>query len=105
MTAPASEVDLSGAQLNAVWAATLFDALVAGGVRHVCVSPGSRSTPLAWAVADRDGHGLTCSVHLDERAAGFFAVWYAAATGSAGALVCTGGTAAANYLPACGEAR
>lgn len=97
----------SRADINARWAATLLDALVAGGVRHVCVSPGSRSTPLAWAVAERAGGasaGVTCSVHLDERAAGFFAVGFAAATGHAAALVCTSGTAAANYLPAVVEA-
>lgn len=102
------------AEVNALWAAALVDALVAGGVRHVCVSPGSRSTPLAWAVAERaDGAGaariahaaaLTCSVHVDERSAAFFAVGYAAATGDAVALVCTSGTAAANYLPAVVEA-
>lgn len=115
------------AAVNAVWAAVLVDALVAGGVRHVCVAPGSRSTPLAWAVAERaaarSGDGgsgdpgaadagtgtqgaptLTCSVHLDERGAGFFAVGYASATGRAAAVVCTSGTAAANLLPAVVEA-
>jgi len=104
MKAPATEGHLDGAQLNALWAATLIDALVAGGVKHVCISPGSRSTPLTWAFAEREGRGLTCSVHLDERGAGFFAVGYAAATGDAAALVCTSGTAAANYLPAVVEA-
>lgn len=79
-----------------------FDALEASGVEHVCISPGSRSTPLCVS-ADRTP-GLRTWVGLDERATGFFALGLAKSTGKPVALVCTSGTAAANYLPAVVEA-
>ena len=79
-----------------------FAQLAAGGVAHVAVSPGSRSTPLTVA-ADRTD-GLDLSVHLDERAGAFFALGLARATRRPVALVCASGTAAANYLPAVVEA-
>jgi 2-succinyl-5-enolpyruvyl-6-hydroxy-3-cyclohexene-1-carboxylate synthase len=83
-------------------AAALVDALVEGGVRHACVSPGSRSTPLALALA-RDER-VVVHVHLDERSACFSAIGIAAATGKPVALACTSGTAAAEYLPGVVEA-
>jgi 2-succinyl-5-enolpyruvyl-6-hydroxy-3-cyclohexene-1-carboxylate synthase len=83
-------------------ATALVDALAGGAVRHVCVSPGSRSTPLALAFA-RDER-VAVHVHIDERSAGFFALGLAAATGDPVALVCTSGTAAVEYHPAIVEA-
>lgn len=98
----------------ATWEASLcfFEALAVAGVEHVCVSPGSRSTPLAVAArllsappnASRSG-ALRTWVHLDERVASFFALGLAKASRTPVALVCTSGTAAANYLPAIIEAR
>ncbi|HKK52293.1 MAG TPA: 2-succinyl-5-enolpyruvyl-6-hydroxy-3-cyclohexene-1-carboxylic-acid synthase, partial [Myxococcota bacterium] len=79
-----------------------FDSLCAAGVEHVVVSPGSRSTPLALG-AERTP-GLRTWVQLDERSAGFFALGIAKASRRPVALVCTSGTAAANYLPAVVEA-
>ena len=77
--------------------------LFALGLRHAVVSPGSRSTPLAAALADLSGLDLT--VALDERSAGFHALGIAKATRRPVVLLCTSGTAAANYLPAVIEAR
>lgn len=79
-----------------------FAALREAGARHVVVSPGSRSTPLA--ISARHTEGLRIWVELDERAAGFFALGLARATRRPAVLVCTSGTAAANYLPAVVEA-
>lgn len=76
--------------------------LAACGVTDVVVSPGSRSTPLA--VSARNQERLQVTVHLDERVAGFCALGMAKASGHPVALVCTSGTAAANYLPAVVEA-
>ena len=89
---------------NAVYAfvAAFFEELERAGVRDVCLSPGSRSTPLALAAAARPG--LRRWLHVDERAAGFFALGLARAARRPVALVCTSGTAAANYLPAVVEA-
>ncbi|MXW42259.1 MAG: 2-succinyl-5-enolpyruvyl-6-hydroxy-3-cyclohexene-1-carboxylic-acid synthase [Acidimicrobiia bacterium] len=84
-------------------AAALFWAEVAAcGVTEVVVSPGSRSTPLT--VMARHHPLLRVTVCLDERVGGFCAVGMAKASGRTVALVCTSGTAAANYLPAVVEA-
>lgn len=90
------------ANRNAAFAGALLDELARSGVQHVCVSPGSRSTPLAIAAAATPG--LRVWTHVDERAAAFFALGIAKATRTPAALVCTSGTAAANFLPAVVEA-
>jgi 2-succinyl-5-enolpyruvyl-6-hydroxy-3-cyclohexene-1-carboxylate synthase len=90
-------------ELQTAWADVIVDALAAAGVELVVVSPGSRSTPLAAALARSCG-SLATEVIVDERAAGFFALGRARATGRAAALVCTSGTAAAHYAPAVIEA-
>ena len=76
--------------------------LAAHGVRDIVISPGSRSTPLA--VAFHAHPDLRTHIQLDERSAGFFALGQAKASGRPSVLICTSGTAAANYLPAVVEA-
>jgi 2-succinyl-5-enolpyruvyl-6-hydroxy-3-cyclohexene-1-carboxylate synthase len=93
---------MSVADASFACATALVDALASGGVRHACVSPGSRSTPLALAFA-RDER-IAVHVHIDERSAAFFGLGLAAATAHPVALVCTSGTAAVAYHPAMVEA-
>jgi 2-succinyl-5-enolpyruvyl-6-hydroxy-3-cyclohexene-1-carboxylate synthase len=89
-------------QLNLDWSAALIGGLAAAGVRDVVISPGSRSTPLTLACLRHPQ--LRCTVILDERSAAWFALGRAKADGLPVALVCTSGTAAANWLPAVVEA-
>ncbi len=76
--------------------------LAAHGVSDIVISPGSRSTPLALAFHARTD--LRTWIQHDERAAAYFALGQARATGTPSVLICTSGTAAANYLPAVVEA-
>ncbi|MFO7588286.1 MAG: 2-succinyl-5-enolpyruvyl-6-hydroxy-3-cyclohexene-1-carboxylic-acid synthase [Gemmatimonadota bacterium] len=96
---------MSWAHLQQAWADWLVDGLVAAGVRHVVVSPGSRSAPLALAVARAEAAGrLEAAVVADERSAGFVALGQGRMTGRPSVLVCTSGTAGAHYYPAVIEA-
>ena len=76
--------------------------LAALGVTDAVVSPGSRSTPLTLCFDAQPG--IRTWIQLDERSAGFFALGMGRASGRPAVLVCTSGTAAANYLPAVVEA-
>ena len=84
--------------------------LAAHGVRDVVIAPGSRSAPLAYALADAERLGwLRAHVRVDERTAGFFALGLAKASALRGeprvvAIVTTSGTAVANLHPAVLEA-
>jgi 2-succinyl-5-enolpyruvyl-6-hydroxy-3-cyclohexene-1-carboxylate synthase len=87
---------------NTALASAFVEELARGGLRHAVVSPGSRSTPLAlalWRQAE-----IEVTVIVDERSAGFFALGAAQASGEPVVLLCTSGTAAANYHPAVCEA-
>ena len=83
----------------------LVGALARAGARRAVTSPGSRSTPLVLAALDAAAAGLDVASVIDERAAGFFALGQARATGAPTVLICTSGTAPAHYLPAMMEAR
>src|SRR3954451_15907050 len=84
------------------FARTLVDEWVRHGVTDACVAPGSRSAPLALALAG-DGR-VRLHVHLDERSASFFALGLAKESGRPAVLLCTSGSAAANFHPAVLEA-
>lgn len=73
------------------------------GVRHAIISPGSRSTPLTLAAAIHPG--IQKRVVLDERSAAFIALGIGKSTGIPALLICTSGTAVANYMPAVVEAK
>ncbi|HEY4389604.1 MAG TPA: 2-succinyl-5-enolpyruvyl-6-hydroxy-3-cyclohexene-1-carboxylic-acid synthase, partial [Ktedonobacteraceae bacterium] len=79
------------------------DELQRAGLRHVVICPGSRSTPLALTFAAQSD--LRVWMHIDERSAGFFALGMAKRHQQPVALVCTSGTASANFLPAVVEAK
>ena len=80
----------------------LIAGLKQGGVRQVVISPGSRSTPLALLV--KREVDLQYFVAVDERSAGFLALGLAKSSQQPVALLCTSGTAAANFYPAICEA-
>lgn len=87
---------------NTALASAFAEELARCGVRQAVVSPGSRSTPLAVALWREPAIDLT--VALDERSGSFFALGAAQATGLPVVLLCTSGTAAANFHPAVAEA-
>ena len=88
--------------VNALWGSVVAETLVRSGVRSVVISPGSRSTPLAFAFARNPG--LETIPILDERSAGFYALGMSKKDLHPVALLCTSGTAGANYYPAVIEA-
>ena len=86
-------------------AAALLAGLVSRGVRHIVVSPGSRSQALALVAAELERQGLVhLHVRIDERVAGFTALGIGRETGMPAVVVCTSGTAVANLVPAALEA-
>ncbi|MBL6920088.1 MAG: 2-succinyl-5-enolpyruvyl-6-hydroxy-3-cyclohexene-1-carboxylic-acid synthase [Puniceicoccaceae bacterium] len=88
--------------VNSCWGALTMEVLARLGIQTVITSPGSRSTPLTVAAA-RNPRIEALSI-LDERSAAFYALGLAKSTGRPVALVCTSGSAAANYWPAVVEA-
>jgi 2-succinyl-5-enolpyruvyl-6-hydroxy-3-cyclohexene-1-carboxylate synthase len=88
--------------VQATFCATLVDQWVSLGLRHAVVAPGSRSTPMALAIADRTDVDL--HIFHDERSASFAALGIALATGVPAALLCTSGTAATHFHAAVVEA-
>ncbi|MDP1793016.1 MAG: thiamine pyrophosphate-binding protein, partial [Acidimicrobiales bacterium] len=88
--------------VQARFCATVVDEWIRGGLTHAVIAPGSRSTPLAVALAARPE--LSVRVVLDERSAAFVALGVGLATGRAAVILTTSGTATAELLPAVVEA-
>src|SRR2546429_6000993 len=86
-----------------IYANAFVDELQRSGIRNVVICPGSRSTPLALAIAQHPA--LRIWMHVDERSAAFFGLGMAKRIGLPVALLCTSGTAAANFMPAIVEAK
>lgn len=95
--------NIDSRNVNTLWSSVLVETLARGGLRQAVVSPGSRSTPLALAAANHPQ--IEAIPVLDERSAAFFALGLARQRLQPVLLICTSGTAAANYLPAVIEAR
>ncbi|KYQ97345.1 2-succinyl-5-enolpyruvyl-6-hydroxy-3-cyclohexene-1-carboxylate synthase [Serratia plymuthica] len=93
---------MSTSVFNRRWAALLLEALARHGVRHVCIAPGSRSTPLTLAAAAN--RSFICHTHFDERGLGHLALGLAKASREPVAVIVTSGTAAANLYPSLIEA-
>ncbi len=85
------------------WTSAIANSLYEQGVRHAILSPGSRSTPLTLAFSNHPGFDNT--VVLDERSAAFIALGIGKESGIPAVLICTSGSAAANYYPAIIEAK
>ena len=94
--------DNAAGDANHQFSFALLSHLAALGVEHVCLSPGSRSTPLALAAAVLSDTRL--HVLHDERVSGFYGLGIAKATGTPVVLICTSGTAAVELSPAVTEA-
>ncbi len=89
-------------QWNQIWSNTTVDCLAKLGVQYACISPGSRNSALTQAFASHPS--ITSFSHIDERSGGFFALGLANASQTPVVLVCTSGTAVANFMPAVIEA-
>jgi len=98
----ARDVHMTAPNANTYWGSVIADELAESGVSAVCIAPGSRSTPLT--VAFHDHPDIRIFSHLDERSAAYFALGRARQTGTPTPLVCTSGTAAANFHPGVIEA-
>ncbi len=90
------------ANRNTLYAEIFVDELARSGLKHVALAPGSRNTALVLAFARHPA--IRKHSHLDERSAAFYALGLALATDTPVAVVCTSGTAAANFFPAIVEA-
>ncbi len=93
---------MNNRQITTLWSQIIVEELIRQGADFFCISPGSRSTPLTIAIARNPK--ARWKMFADERSAAFFALGYGRATALPAVLVCTSGTAVANYFPAVVEA-
>jgi 2-succinyl-5-enolpyruvyl-6-hydroxy-3-cyclohexene-1-carboxylate synthase len=92
----------TAAERQTEWARLVIDSFVRAGVDDAVISPGSRSTPFVIAALRHEG--LRCTSALDERSGAHYALGQARSTLRPSLLLCTSGSAAANYFPAVIEA-
>ncbi len=88
--------------LNSLWAFLIIEEFVRLGNHNICISPGSRNTPLATAAALHPK--IASTVHYDERGTAFYAIGQAKGTQKASVVISTSGSAVANIMPAIVEA-
>ena len=93
---------MSVSSFNRRWATVILEALTRHGVRHVCIAPGSRSTPLTLVAAEN--RAFIHHTHFDERGLGHLALGLAKVSNAPVAVIVTSGTAVANLYPALIEA-
>lgn len=92
----------TAAELQSAWARLVIESFVQAGVRDAIISPGSRSTPFVIAALEHEGLG--CTSALDERSGAYYALGQARSSLRPSLLLCTSGSAPANYFPAVIEA-
>ncbi|MBE2896457.1 2-succinyl-5-enolpyruvyl-6-hydroxy-3-cyclohexene-1-carboxylic-acid synthase [Pasteurellaceae bacterium HPA106] len=96
---------MSVALFNRVWARVILTALIRQGVQHICIAPGSRSTPLTLEAARfAREQRVRVHTHFDERGLGFYALGLAKSSEQCVVIITTSGTAVANLYPAVIEA-
>ena len=89
---------VEAANINQLWGQLIAEELIRNGVDYFCISPGSRSSPLTASVALNPKS--QSFIHFDERGVAFHALGYVSATRKPCAVICTSGTAVANFFPA-----
>ena len=89
--------------INSLWGSIIIEELCRNGNTQFYISPGSRSTPLTFAVSKNSKANY--KIIYDERSAAFHALAFAKASGKAAVLICTSGSAMSNYFPALVEAK
>lgn len=93
---------MSNSAFNLRWAEVIIEALSRHGMKHICIAPGSRSTPLTLAAINNAK--LHCHTHFDERGLGHLALGLAKASNEPVGIIVTSGTAVANLYPSLIEA-
>lgn len=93
--------------INRLWSSLIIDEFIKNKITHFYLSPGMRNAPLIAALAHfkQWTPDLKVVVCMDERAAGYRALGYTKATGKPAVMLCTSGSAMANYFPAIVEAK
>lgn len=93
--------------INRIWSSLIIDEFIKNKITHFYLSPGMRNAPLIAAMihAQKFHPEIKIITCMDERAAGYRALGFSKATGIAAVMVCTSGTAMANYMPSVIEAK